>query len=172
MKHGCLILASIVALVLLPKSAFSADLTINFNGQFVVPTCTFTVNGGNSTNLGSYPHTYFNTSTVTPFVTIPIVATGCTAGINTIHLGFSGAVDAFNNQLFAVNGSSGVAGVAISLLNSTGSPIAPGSTVNWTGVDPSQPSNTYNMFARFSKTTGAITAGTVNVPITINFTYN
>jgi hypothetical protein len=25
---------------------------------------------------------------------------------------------------------------------------------------------------RFYKTTGAVTAGTVNVPITINFTYN
>ena len=105
-------------------------------------------------------------------VAIPLVATGCSTGINTIHLRFSGVADSSNSQLFAANSGSGVAGVGISLLGSTGAAIAPGSTADWTGVNPSLPSNTYNMFARFYKTTGAIAAGTVNVPITINFTYN
>jgi type 1 fimbria pilin len=106
-------------------------------------------------------------------VGIPIAATGCITGISTIHLSFSGTADSSNNQLFAANSGSGVAGVAIELLAaSTQARITPGSSVDWTGVNPSLPTNTYNPMVRFYKTTGAVTAGTVNVPITINFTYN
>jgi type 1 fimbria pilin len=161
------------AFVLLP-TMLSATATVNvsFQGSFVTPTCSFSVNGGNNTNIGSYPNTYFNTNASTPTVSIPIVATGCTSGINTIHLTFSGAADASNNQLFAVNGASGVKGVAIELLyNAQAARIAPGATVNWISVNPSQ-NNTWNFWAHFYKTTGAVAAGTINVPITINFTYN
>jgi type 1 fimbria pilin len=165
---------SSAVLALLPSMAFStATVTVNFQGSFVAPTCNFSVNGGNSTNIGSYTNTYFNTNTSTPTVMIPIVASGCTLGINTIHLYFSGAADASNNHLFAVNSGSGVQGVAIELLyNSQSTQIWPNTTVNWVGVDPSQPSGTWNLWAHFYKTTGSIAAGTVNVPITINFTYN
>jgi type 1 fimbria pilin len=173
MKHKCWLWTLLAVFALLSTPAFSTDLTINFNGQFVVPTCSFTVNGGNSINLGTYPNTYFNTNTSTPIVGISIAATGCTTGINTIHLNFSGTADSSNNQLFAANSSSGVTGVAIELLAPpVQTRITPGSKVDWTGVNPSLPTNTYNPMVRFYKTTGAVTAGTVNVPITINFTYN
>lgn len=153
--------------------AFSADLTINFNGRFLVPTCNFSINDGNDTDMGTYLATYFDANTSTPAVQIPIVATGCTTGIHTIHLGFTGAADSSNNQLFAVNGASGVTGVAIELLyNAQSTRIRPGSTVNWISVDPSQPTNIWNLWARFYKTTGAIAAGRINVPVTVNFTYN
>lgn len=163
-----------IALALLPTMAWSAaNVTVNFQGSFVTPTCNFSVNGGSSTNIGTYPNTYFNTNTSAPTVQIPIVATGCTTGITTIHLGFSGGADSANNQLFAVNSGSGVTGVAVELLyNAQSTRIQPGSTVNWIGVNPSLPSNTWNFWARFYKTTGAIGAGSINVPITINFTYN
>jgi type 1 fimbria pilin len=163
-----------VALALLPTMVWSAaNVTVNFQGSFVTPTCNFSVNGGNSANIGTYPNTYFNTNTSTPTVQIPIVATGCTTGINTIHLGFSGAADASNNQLFAVNRGSSVTGVAIELLyNAQSTRLRPGSTADWIGVDPSRPTNTWNFWARFYKTTGPIAAGNINVPITINFTYN
>jgi type 1 fimbria pilin len=162
------------ALALLPTMVWSAaNVTVNFQGSFVTPTCNFSVNGGNSTNIGTYPYTYFDTNTSTPAVQIPIVATGCTTGINTIHLGFSGAADSSNSQLFAVNRGSGVTGVAIELLyNAQSTRIQPGSTVNWAGVDPGRPTNTWNFWARFYKTTGAMGAGSINVPITIQFTYN
>lgn len=173
MKHRCLTWVLLAALALPSMPAFSSDLTINFNGQFVVPTCSFSVNGGKSINLGTYPNTYFNTNTVTSYAGITLAATGCTTGINTIHLSFSGAADSSNNQLFAVNGGSGVSGLAIELANSGGSVrFPPGSKVDWTGINPSLPTNTYLAQVRFSKTTGPVTAGTVNVPITINFTYN
>lgn len=162
------------ALALLPTMGWSAtNVTVNFQGSFVAPTCNFSINGGSSTNIGAYPNTYFNTNTSTPTVQIPIVAKGCTKGISTIHLGFSGAADASNNQLFAVNSGSGVTGVAIELLyNAQSARIQPGSTVNWIGVDPGRPTNTWNFWAHFYKTTGPIAAGSINVPITINFTYN
>ncbi len=173
MKHRCLKWAFLAALALLSAPVFPADLTINFNGQFVVPTCNFTVNGGNGVNLGTYPNTYFNTNTVTPIVGITIAATGCTTGISTIHLAFSGTADSSNNQLFATNNGSGVNGVAVELLApSTQTRITPGSSVDWTGVNPSLSTNTYSPMTRFYKTMGAVTAGTINVPITINFTYN
>lgn len=173
MKYRCATWFLFAALAAPSAPVFSTDLTISFNGQFVVPTCKFTVNGGNSVNLGTYANTYFNTNTSTPAVGIPIAATGCTTGISTIHLSFSGTADSSNNQLFAANSGSGVAGVAIELLAaSTQARITPGSSVDWTGVNPSLPTNTYNPMVRFYKTTGAVTAGTVNVPITINFTYN
>ncbi|WP_281850452.1 fimbrial protein [Dyella sp. GSA-30] len=161
-------------LALLPTMAWSAaNIVVNFQGSFVAPTCNFAVNGGRSTNIGTYPNTYFNTNTSTPVVQIPIVATGCTTGINTIHLRFSGAADSSNNQLFAVNPGSSVTGVGVELLyNAQSTRIQPGSTVNWVGVDPSQPTSTWNFWARFYKTTGTIGAGSINVPITINFTYN
>ena len=173
MKHRCSTWVSLAALASLSMPAFPADLTINFNGQFVVPTCNFSVNGGNIANIGIYPDTYFNTNTSTPAVQIPIVATGCIAGINTIHLYFSGAADASNNHVWAVNGGSGVQGVAIELLyNAQSTEIWPNSLINWNGIDPSNPPSTFNIWAHFYKTTGPITAGSVNVPITINFTYN
>lgn len=164
-------LAFSAALLSLP--ALSSDLSINFNGQFVAATCSFSVNGGSNVNIGTYPNTYFNANSSTPTVLIPLVATGCASGISTIHLYFSGAADASNSHLFAVNGASGVKGVAVELLyNAQGVQIWPNSSVNWPGVNPSLPSNTWNFWAHFYKTTGAVTAGTINVPITINFTYN
>jgi minor fimbrial subunit len=173
MKYKCWMWTLLAVFALLSTPVFSTDLTINFNGQFVVPTCSFTVNGGNSVNLGTYPNTYFNTNTSTPIVGILIAATGCTTGINTIHLNFSGTADSSNNQLFATNNGSGVNGVAVELLApSTQTRITPGSSVDWTGVNPSLSTNTYSPMTRFYKTTGAVTAGTINVPITINFTYN
>jgi type 1 fimbria pilin len=173
MKHRCSTWFLFATLALLSTPVFSTDLTINFNGQFVVPTCNFSVNGGSNTNIGTYPNTYFNTNTSTPTVEIPIVATGCTVGINTIHLYFSGTADASNNHLFAVNSGSGVQGVAIELLyNAQSAEIWPNSSINWNGVDPSNPPSTFNIWAHFYKTTGPIAAGSINVPITINFTYN
>lgn len=161
------------AFALLPAMVSStATVTVNFQGSFINPTCNFSVNGGNSTNLGTYPNTYFNTSTLTPVVQLPITATGCSAGVVVAHMVFSGTADSSNNQLFAVNSGSGVAGVGIQLLNNAQtSVIPPGGTLNWTSINPSG-SSTYIMWTRFSKTTGPITAGTANVPITINFTYN
>lgn len=173
MIHRYSIVAPLAVLALLSMPARSADLTINFNGRFLVPTCAFTVNGGNPTYLGSYPNTYFNANVSSPTVQIPIVATGCTAGINTIHLAFSGVADATNNQLFAVNAGSSISGVAIEFLyNAQSTRIQPGSTIDWVRVDPSQPTNTYNIWAHFYRTTGPVAAGNANVPVTIHFTYN
>ncbi|GGA09176.1 hypothetical protein GCM10011408_33280 [Dyella caseinilytica] len=94
-------------------------------------------------------------------------------GINTIHLYFSGTADTSNNHLWSVNSGSAVRGVAIELLyNGQSTQIWPNSSINWNGVDPTQLTNTFNMWAHFYKTTGAVTAGSINVPITINFTYN
>ena len=72
-----------------------------------------------------------------------------------------------------MNSGSGVTGVGVELLyNAQSRRIQPGSKVDWISVDPSQPTNTWNFWAHFYKTTGAIGAGSINVPITINFTYN
>lgn len=141
------------ALLLLPTVVSStANVTVNFQGSFVNPTCSFSVNNGNSVNLGTYSNTYFNTNTSTPIVGIPIAATGCITGISTIHLSFSGTADSSNNQLFAANSGSGVAGVAIELLAaSTQARITPGSSVDWTvsiQVYPPIPTTPWCVFTR------------------------
>jgi type 1 fimbria pilin len=159
-----------VMLAMLPAIvSATATINVNFQGAFVAPTCNFSVTNA---NIGTYPTTYFNTNTSTPTTQLTVTASGCTTGISTIHLYFSGAADASNNHLFAVNSGSGVQGVAIELLyNAQSTQIWPNTSVNWVGVNPSQ-TGTWNFWAHFYKTTGTITSGTVNVPITINFTYN
>jgi type 1 fimbria pilin len=163
------------ALLLLPTVVSStANVTVNFQGSFVNPTCSFSVNNGNSVNLGTYSNTYFNTNTSTPIVGIPIAATGCITGISTIHLSFSGTADSSNNQLFAANSGSGVAGVAIELLaaSTQSTRITPGSSP-LTGRCQSKSTHQYlQHHGAFLQDDRGRYGGNVNVPITINFTYN
>jgi type 1 fimbria pilin len=160
-------------LALFPPSAFSGDLTIYFNGKFVAATCNFSVNSGKDVDIGTYQNTYFSTNTATRVEPIALTATGCTSGISTIHMRFAGTADTSNAGLFAINSTSSVRGVAIELLyNSLTTRLSPNTTVNWIGVNPSLPSSTWNFGAHFYKTVGAITPGTVGVPITVTFTYN
>jgi type 1 fimbria pilin len=150
----------------------SADLTVNFNGQFVAPSCTYSLQGGaTSLDLGTYPDTYFAANTATPLVNTIFVST-CPAGITMIHPTFFAAADSSNNQLFAVNAASTVKGVGIEMFMNVTQRIVPNQAFDLPGFNPGQQINYINLGAHFSKTTGAVTPGTVNVPIVVNFTYN
>ena len=168
MKHERSIRTLIAALALLSTPAFSADLTINFNGRFDNGTCAFQVD---DQDLGTYQATIFTGSTVTAWRPIAVRASSCTSDIRTVHMAFSGTADADMPSYFAVRNTSGnVSGVGIELVNGASQRVTPNVTrFDWSiaGIGL-----TYNLFARFAQTRPGVTAGTISTPITIQFTYN
>lgn len=167
MFHRYLRAMGAVLLALIAAGADAADLTINFNGKFESGTCSFTAPDA---DLGTYQATSFTGSTITAWRQVRIRRSGCTSDITVVHMKFNGTADATNNTYFAVRNVSGnVTGVAIELGNLDPRRITPNTTVlDWNGNNATY----YDVQARFVQTRPTVTAGSINTPITIQFTYN
>jgi len=155
-------------------SAFAADVTLNFNGSLLLPTCSVSAGTANQTiPLGTARSTDFSAvgSTQNP-AAFEIDLQNCQSGTN-VAMTVSGTQVGANVGVLASTGSA--AGVGVQLLTTatvgatTGTPLALNSAISRGVV--SGTSMTIPLAAQFYRT-GAMTGGTVAAVATVNFTYN
>lgn len=149
-------------------SATAADLTVRFTGRFQPGTCAFAVANA---NLGSYQSSSFTGATSTGWQRVRITRSGCTSDITVVHMRATGTANADNSQYFAARTAGGaLTGIAIELSNLSNQRMVP----NTTSFDWNAAAGTtfYDLQARFVQTRAGVSAGQVNTPITLQFTYN
>lgn len=159
-----LCLLSAFALGSMATPATAADLTVRFTGKFVESSCSFSVP---DVELGSYTLSYFNAVRQSPWVKFQITASACTTDVSTIHIAFTGnTAHPSNSQLYAI---ANIPGLGVEVQNMSGANATPNVAVfDWsTGTS----GLAYPMQARLSRV-GTVTTGTIEVPVTVTFTYN
>lgn len=155
-------------------STFAADVTLNFSGTLILPTCSVTTGTANQTiPLGTARTTDFAAvgSTQNP-AAFEIDLQSCTSGTN-VTMTVSGTQVGANVGVLASTGSA--AGVGVQLLTTatvgatTGTPLALNSAISRGAI--SGTTMTIPLAAQMYRT-GTMSAGNIAAIATVNFTYN
>jgi len=156
------VLSLSLAAALFAAPATGADLTINFTGRFIEPTCTMTLK---DIDLGEAKVDQFTGSYTGPWVDVPIKVTGCSELTTLAVVTFSGTADPDRSDVYA-----GMTGVGVDLrVKSTETPLGPGSApVN---LDVATGGGTYAFIARMIQTAGGVKPGAFSTPVTVTVAY-
>jgi major type 1 subunit fimbrin (pilin) len=157
------------------NSAFSADATLTFTGNILLPTCSVDTAGTDSNvNLGTAKTTDFlavgATQNPTPF---NVKLANCAVGTN-VTMTVSGTTDTVSSVL---KNTGAAVQVGVQLLKaassgaSTGTPLALNTASSLGAVDASG-SMTIPMVAQFYRLGAMTSGGTVSSTATVDFTYN
>lgn len=155
-------------------SAFAADVTLNFNGSLLLPTCSVSAGTANQTiPLGTARSTDFSAvgSTQNP-IAFEIDLQSCSTGTN-VTMNVSGTQVGTNVGVLTNTGSA--AGVGVQLLSTatvgatTGTALVLNSNISRGAI--SGTSMTIPLAAQFYRT-GTMSGGTVSAVATVNFIYD
>jgi major type 1 subunit fimbrin (pilin) len=166
--------ASLAGLLMLVSGATFAQSTANgnvrVNGTIVGGSCSITTP---TVDLGRHRLGHFSgIGTFTPWVDVPITSQGCDSSVVTLHMGFNGAADPNNPNLFAV-ASGGARGIGIEMQTADGSvAVIPNSTTNLVDWTPLPVGGTYAMRARYNQSSASVGPGAANSTVTVVLSYN
>lgn len=174
----------LAAAILLPmmglsSAALADDGKINFTGNIIEAGCQVnsTINSPISVKLGDVAKTAFPTSGATAAKTkFTLVLSNCPATLQgkLITVQYDGTPDTINNNYLQLTGygTTGVAsGVAIQLLNGSGSELVLGAASDSKTIAATGDTN-LDFFARYIATTADVKAGTANSTVNFTLAYN
>lgn len=142
----------------------AVDLTINFTGKFIEPTCDMAVK---DVDLGEASVSDFTGAFSTAWKDVPISFANCANLTTKASLSFSGTADTVRADVYM--GKPGV-GVELSTQATGGTSLGPGSDA--IDVPISGGGATVSYVARMSQTAGGVTPGAISTPVTVSVTYH
>lgn len=168
--------AMMLTLMLLSKSAFSADSTINIKGNVKDNTCAVAPGSQNQVvdlliNAIKQLH---STGEVTPIVPFSIELTPCGTAVTAVKVGFVGIADTNNKALLALeSGSANASGAGIQILDSARTPLvlnADSNNIIWTPLIAGQ-NNTLRFYARLMASKLPVVAGHIRATATFTLEF-
>lgn len=153
--------------LLMPPPSHAADLTLRFTGRFQPGTCQLSVADA---DVGTFEAPYFATNAQSPAVSFVLSRSSCASDLRVLHVRMAGTADASDPRYFAIPSSGGVRGLAVWLYTPSQQTLAPNQAgFDW--VTSGTPAAGHLLYARLVRT-GAVSAGILRTPVTVQVTYN